>query len=216
VQLSRAYIEGISNVSDQDIAIADRLGYRIKLLGITRRRAEGIELRVHPTLVPAHSMLANVEDAMNAVLVNGDAVGQTLYYGKGAGQEPTASAVVADLVDVTRLHTADPEHRVPHLAFQPESMVDIPVLPIEDVRCGHYLRMTVNDTPGVLAEVARVLADNDISIGSMVQEPGGQGIASLIFMTHLALERNVNNAIAKIQAMPFMRSSVTRLRVETL
>ncbi len=215
VQLSRAYVQGISNVSDQDIAIADRLGYRIKLLGITRRRAEGIELRVHPTLVPAHSMLANVEDAMNAVLVNGDAVGQTLYYGKGAGQEPTASAVVADLVDVTRLHTADPEHRVPHLAFQPESMVDIPVLPIEDVRCGHYLRMTVNDTPGVLAEVARVLAENDISIGSMVQEPGGQGMASLIFMTHLALERSVNGAIAKIQAMPFMRSAVTRLRVET-
>lgn len=214
VQLSRAYVEGISHVSDQDMQIADRLGYRIKLLGITRRRPEGIELRVHPTLVPAHSMLANVEDAMNAVLVNGDAVGQTLYYGKGAGEEPTASAVVADLVDVTRLHTADPEHRVPHLAFQPESMVDIPVLRIEDVRCGYYLRMTVNDAPGVLAEVARVLADNQISIGSMIQEPASDGVASLIFMTHCALEKNINDAIAKIEGMPFMRSAVMRLRVE--
>lgn len=214
VQLSRAYVEGISHVSDQDMQIADRLGYRIKLLGITRRRPGGIELRVHPTLVPAHSMLANVEDAMNAVLVNGDAVGQTLYYGKGAGEEPTASAVVADLVDVTRLHTADPEHRVPHLAFQPESMVDIPVLRIEDVRCGYYLRMTVNDAPGVLAEVARVLADNQISIGSMIQEPASDGVASLIFMTHCALEKNINDAIAKIEGMPFMRSAVMRLRVE--
>lgn len=215
VQLNRAYVEGITHVNDQDINIAERLGFRIKLLGITRRRADGIELRVHPTLVPASSMLANVEDAMNAVLVNGDAVGQTLYYGKGAGEEPTASAVVADLVDVTRLHTADPEHRVPHLAFQPESMVDIPVLPIEEVRCGHYLRMTVNDAPGVLAEVAKVLADNDISIGSMIQEPAAEGVAALIFMTHLAQEQNVQSAISKIEAMSFMRSSVTRLRVES-
>ncbi|UOD49444.1 homoserine dehydrogenase [Orrella daihaiensis] len=215
VQLSRAYVEGITHVDDQDISIAERLGFRIKLLGITRRRPEGIELRVHPTLVPANSMLANVEDAMNAVLVNGDAVGQTLYYGKGAGEEPTASAVVADLVDVTRLHTADPEHRVPHLAFQPESMVDIPVLPIEDVRCGYYLRMTVNDAPGVLAEVARVLADNEISIGSMIQEPAADGVATLIFMTHLALEKNVLAATKAVEAMPFMRSAVTRLRVES-
>lgn len=215
VQLSSAYVEGITHVSDQDIEITDRLGFRIKLLGITRRRAEGIELRVHPTLVPASSMLANVEDAMNAVLVNGDAVGQTLYYGKGAGEEPTASAVVADLVDVTRLHTADPGHRVPHLAFQPDSMADIPVLPIEQVQSGYYLRMTVSDTPGVLADIAQVLADCHISIGSMIQEPGAEGVATLIFMTHLALEQNVNNAITRIEALPFMRSSVTRLRVET-
>ncbi|MCD8516379.1 MAG: homoserine dehydrogenase [Burkholderiaceae bacterium] len=215
VQLDRAYVEGITHVSDQDIHIADRLGYRIKLLGITRRRAEGIELRVHPTLVPAHSMLANVEDAMNAVLVNGDAVGQTLYYGKGAGEEPTASAVVADLVDVTRLHTADPEHRVPHLAFQPESMADIPVLPIEQVRCAQYLRMSVNDAPGVLAEVAQVLADSEISIGSMIQEPASDGVATLIFMTHQAQESNVAHAINKIESMSFMRSAVTRLRVES-
>lgn len=215
VQLARAYVEGITHVNDQDIEIAERLGFRIKLLGITRRRPEGIELRVHPTLVPASSMLANVEDAMNAVLVNGDAVGQTLYYGKGAGEEPTASAVVADLVDVTRLHTADPEHRVPHLAFQPESMVDIPVLSIEEVRCGYYLRMTVNDTPGVLAEVAKVLANSDISIGSMIQEPAADGVATLIFMTHMAQEKNVMSAISKIEAMSFMRSAVTRLRVES-
>jgi len=215
VQLSSAYVEGIAHVSDLDIEITDRLGFRIKLLGITRRRPEGIELRVHPTLVPAHSMLANVEDAMNAVLVNGDAVGQTLYYGKGAGEEPTASAVVADLVDVTRLHTADPGQRVPHLAFQPDSMSDIPVLPIEEVHSGYYLRMTVSDTPGVLADIAQVLADCDISIGSMIQEPAAQGVATLIFLTHLARESNVNAAIARVEALPFMRSSVTRLRVET-
>jgi homoserine dehydrogenase len=215
VQLPNAYVEGITHVSDQDIEITERLGYRIKLLGITRRRAQGIELRVHPTLVPATSMLANVEDAMNAVLVNGDAVGQTLYYGKGAGEEPTASAVVADLVDVTRLHTADPGHRVPHLAFQPDSMADIPVLPIEQVLSGYYLRMTVSDTPGVLADIAQVLADCSISIGSMIQEPGAEGVATLIFMTHLALEKNVNAAIVRIEALPFMRSSVTRLRAET-
>lgn len=215
VQLERAYVEGITHVSDQDIEIAQRLGFRIKLLGITRRRAEGIELRVHPTLVSTHSMLANVEDAMNAVLVNGDAVGQTLYYGKGAGEEPTASAVVADLVDVTRLHTADPGHRVPHLAFQPESMVDIPILPIEQVRCGYYLRMTVSDTPGVLAEIAQVLADNNISIGSMIQEPATDGVASLIFMTHVALEKDIMAATKSIESMSFMRSAVTRLRVES-
>lgn len=215
VQLSRAYVEGITHVNDHDIEIADRLGYRLKLLGITRRRPDGIELRVHPTLVPSHSMLANVEDAMNAVLVSGDAVGQTLYYGKGAGEEPTASAVVADLVDVTRLHTADPEHRVPHLAFQPDSMSDIPVLPIEQVRSGYYLRMTVSDAPGVLAEVAGVLAKADISIGSMIQEPAADGVATLIFMTHTATEKNVDAAIASIESMSFMRSGVTRLRVES-
>jgi homoserine dehydrogenase len=214
VQLPKAYVEGITHISDVDIAQAERLGYRIKLLGITRRRLQGIELRVHPTLVPVHSMLANVEDAMNAVLVNGDAVGPTLYYGKGAGEEPTASAVIADLVDVTRLHTADPEHRVPHLAFQPDAMVDIPVLPIEQVSSAYYLRMSVEDVPGVLAEIARELSAADISIGSMVQEPPVGGVATLIFLTHTALEQRVNEAINVIEAMPFMRSTVTRLRVE--
>lgn len=217
VQFDRAHIEGISKLDSVDIKLAERLGYRIKLLGITKRRSNGIELRVHPALVPSASLLANVEGAMNAVLVRGDAVGQTLYYGKGAGEEPTASAVVADLVDVTRLHTADPEHRVPHLAFQPDAMADTPILSIEDVVTSYYLRMTVADQPGVLADIARVLADAGISIGSMIQQPSdADGSADLIFLTHQALERNINAAIARIEALAFVRSSVTRLRVESL
>ena len=163
------------------------------------------------------SLLANVEGAMNAVLVRGDAVGQTLYYGKGAGEEPTASAVVADLVDVTRLHTADPEHRVPHLAFQPDAMADTPILAIDDIVTSYYLRLTVADQPGVLADLARVLADAKISIGSMIQQPAEQSAdAELIFLTHEAIERNVNAAIVKIEALPFVRSRVTRLRMESL
>lgn len=217
VQFYKAHIEGISKLASEDIKLAERLGYRIKLLGITKRRPNGIELRVHPALVPSASLLANVEGAMNAVLVRGDAVGQTLYYGKGAGEEPTASAVVADLVDVTRLHTADPEHRVPHLAFQPDAMSDTPILSIEDVVTSYYLRMTVADQPGVLADIARVLADAGISIGSMIQQPSdADGSADLIFLTHQALERNINIAIARIEALKFIRSSVTRLRVESL
>ena len=217
VQFDKAYIEGISKLAAEDIKLAERLGYRIKLLGICKRRPQGIELRVHPALVPIKSLLANVEGAMNAVLVNGDAVGQTLYYGKGAGEEPTASAVVADLVDVTRLHTADPEHRVPHLAFQPDAMSDTPILSIEDVVTSYYLRLTVADQPGVLADLARVLADAKISIGSMIQQPSEQAeSAELIFLTHESLERNVNAAIARIETLPFVRSSVTRLRMESL
>lgn len=217
VQFDKAHIEGISKLASEDIKLAERLGYRIKLLGITKRRPNGIELRVHPALVPSASLLANVEGAMNAVLVRGDAVGQTLYYGKGAGEEPTASAVVADLVDVTRLHTADPEHRVPHLAFQPDAMSDTPILSIEDVVTSYYLRMTVADQPGVLADIARVLADAGISIGSMIQQPSdADGSADLIFLTHQALERSINIAIARIEALKFIRSSVTRLRVESL
>jgi homoserine dehydrogenase len=217
VQFDRAYIEGISKLAADDIKLAERLGYRIKLLGITKRRPEGIELRVHPALVPAKSMLANVEGAMNAVLVRGDAVGQTLYYGKGAGEEPTASAVVADLVDVTRLLTADPEHRVPHLAFQPDAMSDTPILSIEDVITSYYLRLTVADQPGVLADIARVFSDRGISIGSMIQQPSDlDASADLVFLTHEALERDVNAAIVQIEALPFVRSSVTRLRMESL
>ncbi len=217
VQFDRAYIEGISKLAADDIKLAERLGYRIKLLGITKRRREGIELRVHPALVPAKSMLANVEGAMNAVLVRGDAVGQTLYYGKGAGEEPTASAVVADLVDVTRLLTADPEHRVPHLAFQPDAMSDTPILSIEDVITSYYLRLTVADQPGVLADIARVFSDRGISIGSMIQQPSDvDASADLVFLTHEALERDVNAAIAQIEVLPFVRSSVTRLRMESL
>ena len=217
VQFDRAYIEGISKLAADDIKLAERLGYRIKLLGITKRRREGIELRVHPALVPAKSMLANVEGAMNAVLVRGDAVGQTLYYGKGAGEEPTASAVVADLVDVTRLLTADPEHRVPHLAFQPDAMSDTPILSIDDVITSYYLRLTVADQPGVLADIARVFSDRGISIGSMIQQPSDlDASADLVFLTHEALERDVNAAIAQIEALSFVRSNVTRLRMESL
>ena len=217
VQFDKAYIEGITRLAAEDIKLAERLGYRIKLLGITKRRPEGIELRVHPALIPSKSLLANVEGAMNAVLVRGDAVGQTLYYGKGAGEEPTASAVVADLVDVTRLHTADPGHRVPHLAFQPNAMADTPILSIEDVITSYYLRLTVADQPGVLADIARVLADSGMSIVSMIQEPSESGdSAELIFLTHQALERKVNQAIARIEQLPFVRSTVTRLRMESL
>ena len=217
VQFDRAYIEGISRLAAEDIKLAERLGYRIKLLGITKRRPEGIELRVHPALVPTRSLLANVEGAMNAVLVRGDAVGQTLYYGKGAGEEPTASSVVADLVDVTRLLTADPENRVPHLAFQPDAMDDTPILSIDDVRTSYYLRFSVADQPGVLADITRVLANGGISIGSMIQQPSESAdTAELIFLTHEAVERNVNEAIVKIEALPFVRSSVTRIRMESL
>ncbi|AOB27598.1 homoserine dehydrogenase [Bordetella bronchiseptica] len=216
VQFDRAYVEGIAQLAQEDIAHAERLGYRIKLLGITKRRVDGIELRVHPTLVPAERLLANVEGAMNAVLVRGDAVGPTLYYGQGAGEEPTASAVVADLVDVTRLHTADPGHRVPHLAFQPDALSDLEILPIEKVSTSYYLRMRVDDQPGVLADIARILADRSISIGSMIQQPARIGGADIIFLTHEAVEGNVNQAIGLIEALPFVRSQVTRLRMENL
>lgn len=216
VQFDKAYIEGISQLAQEDIAHAERLGYRIKLLGITKRRTDGIELRVHPALVPAERLIANVEGAMNAVLVRGDAVGPTLYYGQGAGEEPTASAVVADLVDVTRLHTADPGNRVPHLAFQPDALSDLPILPIEQVSTSYYLRLRVDDQPGVLADIARVLADHSISIGSMIQQPSHIGGADIIFLTHQATEGDVARAICSIEQLPFVRSNVTRLRVETL
>lgn len=217
VQFSKAYVEGLVGLSGVDIKHAETLGYRIKLLGITRRRPEGIELRVHPTLVPADKLIANVEGAMNAVLVHGDAVGPTLYYGQGAGEEPTASAVVADLVDVTRLQTADPNHRVPHLAFQPEALVDLPILDIGDVRSSYYLRLLVADQPGVMADIARILADHGISINAMVQSPeAGEDVADIIFLTHEAVERDVNHAIEKMEALDSVRSSVVRLRMEHL
>ncbi len=216
VQFDKAHVEGISDLASEDIAHAERLGYRIKLLGITRYRKEGIELRVHPTLIPVERVLANVEGAMNAVQVYGDAVGGTLYYGQGAGELPTASAVVADLVDVTRLQAADPEHRVPYLAFQPDAMVNTPILPMSDVISSYYLRLRVEDRPGVLADLARILADSDISIGSMFQEPHGVNDADIIFLSHQAREGDVDRAIQKIQTLPFVKSKVTRLRVESL
>ncbi|HJY77242.1 MAG TPA: homoserine dehydrogenase [Burkholderiales bacterium] len=222
MQFKSVYTEGISKLTKADIGYAEELGYRIKLLGITRRArsgiAQGIELRVHPTLVPARRLIANVEGVMNAILVKGDAVGATLYYGAGAGAQPTASAVVADLVDVTRLITADPEHRVPHLAFQPDRLSSDPVLPIGEVETSYYLRMRVLDRPGVLADITRILADSAISIEAMVQkEPSeGESRVDIVMLTHLALEKNVEQAMAKIERLSSVEGRVTRIRLESL
>src|SRR5687767_5608790 len=218
MQFKRAYREGISKLTKADIGYAEELGYRIKLLGITRRAEKGIELRVHPTLVPARRLIANVEGVMNAILVNGDAVGPTLYYGAGAGSQPTASAVVADLVDVTRLITADPEQRVPHLAFQPDQLSSEKVLAMEEVETACYLRMRVQDKPGVLADIARTLAEGAISIEAMVQkEPGeGERQVDIVLFTNRAVERDVNHAIASIQKLPTVVGPVTRIRLEQL
>ncbi|MEW5781681.1 MAG: homoserine dehydrogenase [Pseudomonadota bacterium] len=222
MQFDKAYVEGISKLQAEDIRYAEQLGYRIKLLGITKRRKldgrTAIELRVHPTLIPAKRLLANVEGAMNAVLVQGDAVGATLYYGKGAGAEPTASAVIADLVDVTRMATADPENRVPHLAFQPDAVADLPILPMAEVESGYYLRMRVEDKPGVLADITRILADEQISIDAMVQrEPAeGEQQTDIIILTHVVREKQVDAAIAKIEALPVVSGKIVRLRLEEL
>ncbi|GGD51822.1 homoserine dehydrogenase [Caballeronia grimmiae] len=222
VQFDRAHVEGISKLAAIDIRYAGELGYRIKLLGIARRTEKGIELRTHPTLVPEKLLLANVEGAMNAVVVQGDAVGTTLYYGKGAGAEPTASAVVADLVDVTRLHTADPEHRVPHLAFQPDSLSNTPILPIEDITSGYYLRLRVADVTGVLADITRILAHKGISIDALLQKEseqvdgGNKGETDIILITHETVEKNANAAIAEIEALSTVVSKVTKLRMAVL
>ena len=218
MQFDKAYTEGISKLTRDDIRYAESLGYRIKLLGITKLTAQGIELRVHPTLIPARRLIANVEGVMNAILVKGDAVGQTMYYGAGAGAEPTASAVVADLVDVTRLHTADPEHRVPHLAFQPDRLAATRILPMEEVTTSYYLRMRVADKPGVLADITRILADRTISIDAMIQrEPGeGEEQVDIIMLTHETQERNLNAAIKAIEALPVVAGQVTRIRLEEL
>lgn len=218
VQFSKAYLEGISKLTADDISYAEEFGYRIKLLGITKRTAAGIELRVHPALIPEKRLIANVNGVMNAVLVKGDAVGQTMYYGAGAGAEPTASAVVADLVDVTRLHTADPHHRVPHLAFQPNQMADLAILPIDEVETCYYLRINAQDKKGVLADVTRILADANISIDAMMQkEPKeGEELVDVVILTHLAIEKNVNAAIARIEALPTINGKVARIRLETL
>ena len=218
MHFDQAHIEGISSLDAVDIKYAAQLGYRIKLLGITKRTAEGIELRVHPTLITAKRLLANVEGAMNAVLVKGDAVGATLYYGKGAGAEPTASSVIADLVDVTRMHTSDPESRVPHLAFQPKFVVDLPILPMAEVKTSYYLRLRVEDRLGVLADITRILADQQISIDAMNQrEPDeGEDQADIVMLTHEARERNVDTAIERIEALPVVKGKITRLRVESL
>jgi homoserine dehydrogenase len=218
MQFEGAHIEGIGKLEADDIKYAEQLGYRIKLLGITRWTSEGVELRVHPTLIPARRLIANVEGAMNAVLVQGDAVGATLHYGKGAGAEPTASAVIADLVDIARVLDADPEHRVPYLAFQPDAVVNTPILPISEVETSYYLRLRVEDKPGVLADITRILADHGISIDAMVQrEPDeGEEQTDIIILTHLVREKGVDAAIAKIEALPVVKRKVIRLRLETL
>ena len=218
MQFERAYIEGITRLTGLDVKYAEQLGYRIKLLGITRRTPKGIELRVHPTLIPARRLIANVDGAMNAILVKGDAVGPTLYYGAGAGAEPTASAVVADLVDVTRLSTADPNNRVPHLAFQPDRLAADPILPMGEVETAYYLRMRALDRPGVLADITRLLADADISIDAMMQkEPEeGEEAVDIIILTHAALEKNVDRAIAGIEGLAAISGAVARIRLETL
>lgn len=226
VQFDKAYIEGITKLAAQDIKYAEQLGYRIKLLGITKRvqanGKEGVELRVHPSLVPAKRLIANVEGAMNAVVVHGDAVGTTLYYGKGAGSEPTASAVIADLVDITRLHTADPAHRVPHLAFQPNAMSDLQVLPMSDIVTSYYLRLRVADEAGVLAKVTGILANAGISIDAVLQreadEVGGEGSTQtdVIILTHDCVESKMNSAMAQMQALSSVLAPITRIRKEEL
>ncbi|HQZ46449.1 MAG TPA: homoserine dehydrogenase, partial [Usitatibacteraceae bacterium] len=218
MQFDKAYTEGIGRLTAADIKYAEGLGYRIKLLGISRRTPDGIELRVHPTLIPARRLIANVEGVMNAILVKGDAVGPTLYYGRGAGAEATASAVVADLVDVTRMATADPEHRVPHLAFQPDRLSDIPILPMEDVQTACYLRLRALDRPGVLADVTRICADRGISIDAIFQKEAGEGEdqVDVVILTHRTLERNVNAAIGAIESLETIPSPVVRIRLEEL
>ncbi len=218
VQFDKAHVEGITRLQATDIRYAGQLGYRIKLLGIARRRPGGIELRVHPTLVPAKRLIANVEGAMNAVLVQADAVGTTLYYGKGAGSEPTASAVIADLVDIARLHTADPGHRVPHLAFQPDELHETPVLPIDEVVTSFYLRLRVADQKGVLAAITRILADADISINAVLQRESteGESQTDLIILTHETVEGRMREALARMQSLPTVLDPIVSLRMEEL
>jgi homoserine dehydrogenase len=218
LQFDKVHVEGITGVAREDVVNAEALGYRVKLLGIARRSEEGIELRVHPTLIPERRLIANVDGVMNAVLVRGDAVGPLLFYGAGAGAEPTASAVVADLVDVTRALTADPQHRVPHLAFQPDAMSNVSILPMERVVTAYYLRITALDKPGVLADITRILADSGISIEAIRQrEPAeGEQHVPIILLTQRVREQAVNDALAKIEALESVKGKVTRLRLETL
>jgi len=213
-----AYIEGIRDITRADVAYAEELGYALKLLGIARRAPNGIELRVHPTLIPERRLIANVDGAMNAVLVKGDAVGPTMFYGAGAGAEPTASAVVADLVDVVRTLTTDPTNRVPHLAFQSDSLVDLPILPMNDVRTSYYLRLHAVNRPGVLADVTRILGDLSISIEAILQKEPAEGddAVPIIILTHPVVERSMNSAIARIEALAAIRGRVARIRLEHL
>jgi len=218
LQFEKAFMEGITKITREDVNYAEELGYRIKHLGIAKRTEDGIELRVHPTLIPEGRLIANVDGVMNAVLVKGDAVGPTLYYGAGAGSEATASAVVADIVDVVRTLTADPENRVPHLAFQPDALTNLPILDITDIETAYYLRMSVDDKPGVLADVTQILGDLNVSIEAVIQkEPKRQGSqAEIILLTDRVQESKMNAAIEKIEALVAVPSSVTKIRLETL
>ncbi len=218
LQFDKTYTEGISNIETQDVAYAAELGYRIKHLGIARKTGDGIEMRVHPTLIPQRRLIANVDGVMNAVLVKGDAVGPTLYYGAGAGAEPTASAVVADLVDVVRALTTDPNNRVPHLAFQPDELSDMPMLPMDQVETAYYLRITALDQPGVMARIAGILGEEGISIEAIVQKEPEEGDTQvpLIMLSHRVLEGRMNQAIARIEALDSVKGEVVRIRVEHL
>ena len=218
LQFAKVYTEGITHITPQDVTYAEELGYRIKHLGVARRTVHGIELRVHPTLIPERRLIANVDGVMNAVLVKGDAVGPTMYYGPGAGAEPTASAVVADLVDVVRAMTTDPENRVPHLAFQPSALADTTVLGMEDVETAYYLRMQVVDKPGVLKELTGILADLEISIEAIIQKepPPGETLVPIILLTRQVPERNMDRAIERIDEMSAVFGEVSKIRVEYL
>ncbi len=218
LQFDKCYTEGISHITREDVEYAEELGYRIKHLGVSRRTDKGVELRVHPTLIPERRLIANVDGVMNAVLVKGDAVGPTLYYGAGAGAEPTASAVVADVVDVVRVLTADPENRVPHLAFQPDALADLPILPMAEVETAYYLRMEASDKPGVLADITRILADTSISIEAMMQKEADDDAATVpvIILTHRVNEGQMNDAISRIEALDTIQGKVTRIRLESL
>ncbi|MGD8640783.1 MAG: homoserine dehydrogenase, partial [Gammaproteobacteria bacterium] len=222
LQFDKVYTEGITRITREDVEYAEELGYRIKHLGIAKRTDKGIEMRVHPTLIPERRLIANVDGVMNAVLVTGDAVGPTLYYGAGAGADATASAVVADIIDVVRMLTADPENRVPHLAFQPDALSDLPILGMEEVKTAYYLKMQAADKPGVLSDITRILGERDISIEAMIQrEPAGSfnnedRTATIIMLTHNVIEGSMNQAIQEIEALEFVRSQVTRIRMEQL
>ena len=218
LQFDKVYTEGIGHITREDVAYAEQFGYRIKHLGFTRRAADGIELRVHPTLIPERRLIANVDGVMNAVLVKADAVGPTLYYGAGAGSEPTASAVVADIIDVVRTLTADPENRVPHLAFQPQALSDVPILAMDDVETAYYLRLLATDKPGVLSDVTRILGDAGISIEAILQKEPAAGAAEvpIIMLTHTVRERQMNAAIGQIESLGSIHGAVTRIRLEHL
>ena len=218
LQFDKAYTEGISKISQEDVKYAAELGYRIKHLGIAKKTEQGVELRVHPTMIPHRRLIANVDGVMNAVLVQGDAVGPTLYYGAGAGSDATASAVVADIIDIVRALTTDPENRVPHLAFQPDALSDTPILPVEDVVTSYYLRIHTEDKPGVLAEITRIMGEQGISIEAILQkQPEEQGgIVPVIMLTQEVVEKNMNAAIKQIEALQSVTDSVMRIRMESL